>query len=306
MADSDRTASLMTPAKLAQVSRPKAAVSPAAYLDRMAADAGHMHLHQLAQLRGVLETHARARDPAPIAKELAQLAKTLSDLDFALLEARGWWARTTGKGRSTSGEFAAQVEQIDATAQALALQVQKLHKRQQAEAVATERTLVEFEVECRAIDKLVEQGARWLQDMRKQLQERSAAATGEQSQQQLREDAGRCDILIARLKLLRDVVAAAQAVHEQARGTAAQRATVLQMLQQVLASDVKAWQGRMPALAAQAAQGKPPSLEGAMETHQELQLCIRQCIADGETLRAQEDALAAALAGFGRLLDAAG
>ncbi len=40
MADSDRTASLMTPSKLAQI-KPKSAVSPAAWLNQMAADAGH-------------------------------------------------------------------------------------------------------------------------------------------------------------------------------------------------------------------------------------------------------------------------
>ena len=38
MADTDRTASLMTPSKLAQV-KPRGPVSPAAWLDQMAADA---------------------------------------------------------------------------------------------------------------------------------------------------------------------------------------------------------------------------------------------------------------------------
>ena len=49
MEDFDRTASLMTPAKLAE-SRPKVAASPAAWLDQMAADAGHQHVRRLAEL----------------------------------------------------------------------------------------------------------------------------------------------------------------------------------------------------------------------------------------------------------------
>ena len=57
--DHDRTASLMTPAKLAQM-KPKAAVSPSAWLDQMAADAGHAHLirrvHADPQLRGIVLT----------------------------------------------------------------------------------------------------------------------------------------------------------------------------------------------------------------------------------------------------------
>ena len=48
--EQDRTASLMTPAKLAQF-KPKPAASPAAWLDQMAADAGAINMLRLSELR---------------------------------------------------------------------------------------------------------------------------------------------------------------------------------------------------------------------------------------------------------------
>src|SRR3954462_9731563 len=104
MPDSDRTASLMTPAKLAQV-RPKAPVSPAAWLDQMASDAGHAHVRRIADLQEDLRVHAQGQDFSSVAGELAALAQALPQLDFGLLQPQGWWARATGKGRSAGAEF---------------------------------------------------------------------------------------------------------------------------------------------------------------------------------------------------------
>jgi hypothetical protein len=297
----------MTPSKLAQASKARAQVSPAAWLDQMAADAGHLHLHRLAELRGVLEAHARARDLAPLAAELEALAQAMPRLDFGLLQARGWWARTTGKGRSEGAEFAARFGEIDAATRQLAVRTQAMQKTHQAEAAATERALVEVEVEWHAIDKIVEQGGRWLQDMRSQLKARHTEAVDEQVLQQVRDDAARCEILVTRLKLLQGVVKAAQEAHSQAQALAAARAALLRMLQQALASDVKAWQVRLSALAASAGEGKSssPQLEGPMETHRELELCVRQAGADCAALRTQERELAASVAALGQQLEAA-
>lgn len=294
----DRTASLMTPAKLAQVRQPRAPVSPAAWLDQMAADAGHQHLRRLRELRAELQAHARTRDHEPVAAALGRLGQVLPLLDFGLLQARGWWARTTGKSRSAGAEFSAQFDRIEEAAQALAAQVQMLQKKHQADAGATDRALVEFEVEYRAIDKIIDQGARWLQDMRGQLKERMAQATDPQSQQQVKDDAARCEILVSRLKLLRAAVTAAMQTHQQAQATAARHLALVQMLQQAVASDVKAWRVRVSAVAAAAGDHNSPALnlEGPMETHRELQLCVQQAQADCTQLQAQEQALAQSLA----------
>lgn len=303
----DRTASLMTPAKLAQVRKPKAPVSPAAWLDQMAADAGHQHLHRLGELRAEMQAALLGRSDAAVGAALDALAQALPALDFDLLQARGWWARTTGKSRTAGAEFVSQYEHIEESTASLARQTQALQASQQAQAGSIDRMLVEFEVEYRALDKIIDQGARWLQDMRNQLKERMAQAADAQSQQAVRDDAARCEILVARLKFLRACATAAQQVHQQATGAASRRAALLQMLQQALASDVKAWKVRLGALAAAASEDRASglSLEGPTETHRELQLCVKQAQADWTQLQAQEQALAQSLVALETQLAAA-
>jgi hypothetical protein len=297
MADPDRTASLMTPAKLAQA-KPKAPVSAAAWLDQMAADAGHMHVRRLGELCRELQGQDRLGDISPAAAALAALAEALPRLDFGLLQSRGWWARTTGKSRSAGAEFATQFEKIEEVSRGLAAHVQALDTRQQAQVTVSELTLVEIEVEVRALEKILDQGARWLQDMRNQLKAREAAAAADpQSRQAIQDDALRCEILVARLKLLRAVSSAAQHAHQQAQAAAVRRAAVLRLLQQAVATNVKSWQARLSALAGVAGDDDAPalSLEGPMESHRELQLCVKQAIADCGQLQAQEKALAGSL-----------
>src|SRR5437868_12293781 len=104
MVDEDRTASLMTPAKLA-AAKPKAAGSPAAWLNQMAADAAHQHVRRIAELRKDLKVQGKERDYTQITSELARLGKALPKLDFSLLQGHGLWSRVTGKSKSAAAEF---------------------------------------------------------------------------------------------------------------------------------------------------------------------------------------------------------
>jgi len=303
MPDPDRTASLMTPAKLAQVT-PRAPMSPAAWLDQMAADAGHAHVRRLGELCAEMAGRDRLRDVQPAAAALASLAEVLPALDFGLLRPRGLWARAMGTRKSAGAEFAAQYERIDAVARGLAAQVQALQKKQQAQGTMSELARVEMEFEMRAIEKILDQGARWLQDMRNQLKAREASAGDAQA---IKDDALRCDILVARLKVLRAVSSAAQRANQQAQVAAVQRGAMLQLLQQAVATNVKNWQARLAALAAVSGEREPPApgVDGAMESHRELQLCVKQAIADGGQLQAQEAALADSLAALDAQVQAA-
>ncbi|HSV36926.1 MAG TPA: hypothetical protein VLI46_15295 [Ramlibacter sp.] len=296
MDDHDRTASLMTPSKLAQV-KPKSPASPAAWLDQMAADAGHAHVRRLAELARGIRAQAATRDASAMAAELTQLGQALPGLDFALLQPRGWWARATGKSRSAGAEFAVQFERIEALTQSLAVQAQAMQRQQQEQASGADLALLELEVEFRAIDKIIDQGARWLQDMRNQLKTRQATAADSAALQQVKDDAARCEILVARLKALRAVSSAAQQAHQQAQGAAARRLAVVKMLQQMVSSDVKAWRTRVSALANAGGDGDSPalSLEAPSEAHGELQLGVKQAAADCAQLQAQDKAFAQSL-----------
>jgi hypothetical protein len=301
MAESDRTASLMSPAKLAQM-KPKAAATPAAWLTQMAADAGHPHVKRIVELADVLREQAASAELAAVAARLEQLAAALPGLDFSLLEPVGWWARTTGKGRHGGAEFTAQFEQIGEMARPLASLAAALGREQQADAALTERSLVELEVESHAVEKIIDQGARWLQDMRSQLKVRQAAATDLQAQQAVLEDANRCDILVARLKLLRALCNAAAPIPGQVRANGERRLALAQTLQRPLAAQVQDWQGRLAALAEAASTAKGPvrGMPKSIDTHQELQLSVKKAISACEQLLVQEQALAQGLAALSR------
>lgn len=306
--DHDRTASLMSPAKLAQL-KPRAAASPAAWLDQMASDAGHMHVRRLGELTRQLPAPARAAGEAAaaLATALQALGDALPLLDASLLQPRGWLARATGKARSAGAEFAAQFERIEEAGRQFKEAAAAWQKGQPG-AAGAERTLLEFEVEWRAIEKIIDQGARWLQDMRSQLKARQAAAGGdEQAQQQLRDDAARCELLVARLKLLRATASAAQQVHQQAQAVSARHAGLLQVLQQCTSGDLKNWQARWAPVAAEARESGSTtlSLEEPAAVQRALGERLAQIAANQAQLRDQENALAEGMGALSQQLQAA-
>jgi hypothetical protein len=152
---------------------------------------------------------------------------------------------------------------------------------------------VELEVEYHAIDKIIDQGARWLQDMRNQIKARQAAATSAEEQLQVREDAARCELLVARLKQLRTISTAAQQAHQAAQAVAQRRAAVSQVLNTQLAGDIKAWNVRLSPIAANAGDASAPALnlEGPKETHAELRRSVERAQASCAQLAADEAAL---------------
>ena len=82
MDDPDRTASLMTPAKLAQAA-PRAPASPAAWLDQMAAEAGHHHVRRAAELRCDLAAQGLGREVSPLAADLKSWRARLASMAAA-------------------------------------------------------------------------------------------------------------------------------------------------------------------------------------------------------------------------------
>ena len=293
----------MTPAKLAQLraaAKAAPAPSPAAWLDQMAPDAGRAHVLRLGELCEQLRAQGSERDYAPLQQALGQLAQALPQLDFGLLQPKGWLARATGKARSAGAEFAAQHERIVETARSLKEQAQSLQKKAQSETSATERTLVEFDVECAAIEKIIDQGARWLQDIRADLKARGEAAPDEAAQRQIDEDAARSEVMEERFDVLRGLAAGSRDALRRAQEAAARRTALQQLAQQLLTTQYKAWEGRVAPLAAAAGDSGSPALDlvGPAEVHKDLQQRIAQAVADCGQVEAQEQALAQQLAGL--------
>ncbi|WP_395687306.1 hypothetical protein [Caenimonas koreensis] len=302
--DIDRTASLMTPAKLAQV-KPRAAASPAAWLDQMAADAAHQNVRRIAELRRQFKEQAKARDDSAIAAGIARLAKALPHLDFGLLQGHGIWSRMTGKSRAAATEFAGRFDKLKAAADEVTALIKGFDKQVRDQAPAGDLSLLDLEVEYKAIEKVQDQGARWLQDMRSQLKTRHAQDNDAAAAKQIGDDEARCEILVARLKVLREVSAAAQGAHQAARAAVARRLSLAQAPQQ-LGARLADWRSKMQALVdATTGEGESASVDAAMECHRDLQLALRDAGADCAQMRAQDNALAESLHALKQQLEAA-
>lgn len=303
----DRTASLMTPAKLAQLKeRPRTAASPAAWLDQLASDAGSGHVRRLVELRAQLEEQLRGADYRGLAAAAQALSAALDELDFSGLQPRGWLARATGKGREAAAGFIAQVDRIAHAGEDLADEVRELHKRQQAQAAAGERTVLEVEVEARAVEKIMDQGARWLQDMRSQLKAREAKGGDAAARELIRQDTARCDLLLARLKQLRAVSTAAHQAVEGCRSLGPRRAALLQELQQMQEAEWKTWQKRIAPVAEEArATGSAAEADRARAVLRDLQSAVKRAGEGCAVLQAQEQGAAEVLAALQAPLQAA-
>jgi DNA repair exonuclease SbcCD ATPase subunit len=304
----DRTASLMTPARLAQLKvRPTPAASPSAWLDQMAADAGSVQVRRLAELRRQLESQVHEADVAGVATAVQALADAMTKLDFAQVEPKGWLARATGKGKQASAGFVAQYDLAQRVGEDLADKVRSLQKKQQAQGGGIDRTVVEVDVEVRAIEKIMDQGARWLQDMRSQLKTREAQGGDGRVQQQIREDTARCELLVVRLKQLRATISTIQPAIDKCKGLAPRRAGVQQSLQKVLEGEWKAWQKRVAPVAEEAS-ATGSATEGvarAREAQQALASALQQAGQECSALQSQEEAVAGELAEMQASLQAA-
>jgi hypothetical protein len=290
----DGTASLMTPAKLAQLKmRPKAAATPAAWLDQMATDAGSGHVRRLVDLRTQLEAQAGGGSCEAVKSTLQALHADLQKLDYTLLQPKGWLARATGKGKVEAADFVAQHGRIGRAGEDLADEVKALQKKQQAQATAIERTLVEVNVEVGALEKIMDQGARWLQDMRTQLKTRQAQGGDATARQQIQEDTARCELLFGRLKQLRAASSAVQQVVERCKAVTRSRASVSESLQLTLQGEWTGWQKTVAPLAEEVATtgAVTQGLGGAQESQEDLQVALKQAAKDCRALEAQEQTL---------------
>lgn len=291
--DEDRTASLMTPAKLAQLQARPQPPSPAAWLDQLAADAGSGHVRRLVDLRQQIQAQAQERRYGGVTAAVDELAGALGALDFSLVQPRGWLARATGKGKDAVAGYLAQHERILRHCEDLVDEVRGLQRKQQSQSAGTDRTLMEAEVEVKALEKIMDQGARWLQDMRGQLKAREAQGGDAAVQQQIADDTRRCELLVNRLKQLRAASSATTAAVERCRAMARSRASVVASLQQLLDGEVKGCQALLVKVAREVADsGAAADTGAAREARTGLQGALEQAGRDCRSLDSQERLLA--------------
>lgn len=307
--DDDRTASLMTPAKLAQLKARPPAASPAAWLDQMAADAGSGHVRRLLELRQKLEAIVRGREGEfrTVSASCSALHGALEELDFSLAQPKGFLARAIGKGKEAAANFQSQFQRVQKAGEDLADEVQAATKAQAVQGSSVDRMVLEFEAEVRAIEKIMEQGTRWLQDMRNQLKTRQAQGGDAAVRQQIRQDEARCELLVNRLKLLRGVTTSTLAALERCKGMVARRAALLASLQQLLDTEWKAARQRIAPVAEEVASSgaAEEGVERAQRSRAALQSALEQAGQDCASVQAVHQAAGDELAGLQGPLQAA-
>ncbi len=305
--DSDRTASLMTPAKLAQLRmKPKPAGSPASLLDQMAADAGAGHVRRVVDLRRQLEAQAREHDYQGVRSALAALDEVAATLDFTLLQPKGWLARATGKGKSEAEGFSAAARRIASRLEDFKEEVHALRKNHQTQSLAMERTLAEFESEIKSIERILDQGARWLQDMRNQLRVRQSQSPDAEARKLIDQDNARCELLVERMKQLRGANSAAHHADELCRTAIGRRTSFLQALQQAIEQEFQAWSEQVEPLSADPAKAAAAgAADDARAAHQQFVAGVQEAKRHAEQAKRQSQDLVEELAVLAKPLDAA-
>jgi chromosome segregation ATPase len=304
----DRTASLMTPTRLAQMkARPRPDASPAAWLDLLAAGAGGGHVRRLLDLRHQLSALLHAGEVRTIVGGCQALHEALEQVDFSLVQPRGWLARMTGGRKEAAARFAAQQRRVVQAGDALANEVRTLQKEQEVQRTAVERTLLDCEVELRAIEKILEQGTRWLQDMRTQIEARQPG-TDEAAQRQVRDDTARCELLVTRLHSLRNAASATQQVLQHGRGACSARTALAARCRHSLDEEWPAWRRQAASLADEAAAHgcAAQDVEAARATLEALRSALQEAGAQARAVQAQDRTLGEEVAALQVPLLAAG
>lgn len=270
MSDHERTAAIMLPSKLAELAPVKKA---SAWFDQAADQVGEAQIDHLTATLKTLQANLRSDTGTPVSVALDALQRSHVALAFDTLQSRSWWARATGKARSAGAEFADQVADVVAALDRTDTLANVFQTDHAARVANDERLAVEMELDLRALDDLVDKGAKWLQDMQAQLKQRHAAAQDDAQRQGVRRDAARCEALVVRLKALRGVGATARKVLTPLREAQVQRLAQVQGLKQDLPRASRAWRARLVALAAaveDGVDGPELSLEGPREVHAQL------------------------------------
>lgn len=288
MSDHERTAALMVPSKLAEMVPAKKSTP---WFEQPATQVGEVQIDHLAATLEALRVSLRTDSTGPLGDVLRNWQQRHDELSFEGLQVRGWWGRATGKSKSAGAEFAEQVARLvalQAQAETQGTQFQDEHVSRAAE---DERLMIDAELDLRALDDLVEKGAKWLQDMQAELKRRHVAALDDAARQGVRRDVARCEALVPRLKALRALGASTRKVIVPLREAQALRQVQVQLLSRDLHAAARAWRGRLVSLAAaveEGVNGPELSLEGPQEVHLQLGKQLQK-LSDGlSQLRAAE------------------
>lgn len=267
----------------------------AAWLGQLLRRAQAAQIARFRQLRPKLQSDAFAWDNAVLTHSVEVWLAATRNLDLQLPRNCGWWARLTGAAERADQEFGRKYQDVLSAATAVKHEFEALSRDYGAHTSNTRRTTVELDIESRALDREVDQGAEWLVELSYAIEKAD----------ELRALSTRAMTLSGEIKRLREVSTMAREIAVSGQNVLERRAALLEMLKFDLRGFDRIWIYRVSTIATKAANHRfpQPVLEKAREVHSELVSRLERTAAACLALQVEEQWMARRLAMFCHCLE---
>lgn len=268
----------------------RTAAGLAAAVHEMLESMAHKRVPRLDAARARLQQARPGQPLDPLEDALHALHAATGALDFL--------AGRTGGERGK--EFLRQGDQLAQAIHLLRQLAGEFTLREAVQGPVTRLTWIDLVVESGSLRKRVRQGAHWLAEMDRDLQQRRRGANTEVTLRAIDELARRCAAMHARLQAVHRLCSEARAVHALSEQLVAERGALCTALQErVLRACQRLDDAVQPLMHAAAYRALVPTeLVGAIDARHELQVELTQAAAQIVRLHARAQELLARLAGM--------
>jgi hypothetical protein len=233
----------------------------AALVGQLLKDVQDRQIAPFQQLRSKLQSDAFAWDNALLTHSVQAMLAASRNLDVQSLRNCGFWARLTGATERAAREFDNNYRDVLSAAAKARQELEILSRDYRAHASSARRLIVELDIECRVLNRDMDQGAEWLVEL-----SYAIAEAGE-----LRALSTRAMALSGQLKRFRTVSTLAQEITILGQNVLERRAALLEMVGIDLNGFHKVWVRRARIVAEAGNRRVPfPVLEKARQVHAEL------------------------------------
>jgi hypothetical protein len=266
-----------------------------AWVGQLLKDFQGTHIARFRQLRPNLQSDAFAWDNALLTHSVQGWLAASRNLDFQSLLHRGFWTRLTGGAYGAAHEFSRAYEDVLSAAAKARQEFEMLSRDYRAHTSSARRLIVELDIESRALNREIDQGAEWLVELSYTIEKAD----------ELCASSTRAMALSGELKRFRAVSALGKEITMLGQNVLERRTALLEMLKFDLNGFDKVWTHRVSGIRTKAVdrQIPLPVLEKAWEVHSELLTRLERTSAACTELQVEEQAMARRLAMFRDLLE---
>lgn len=244
---------------------------------------------RLKELTARLEEEGARWDDDLLARAVGLLRAQSLTLDFSALDRRGLLARISGRSRSTRQQFASQVREVVAAAEAVRRHYEDLLANHRTHGTGARRLLVLLDAERKELERHVERCVQWLAEMTADIARRQAVRTGDGAGLVLLKQ--RAEFFTGHVRRLHALAEEVRRTCQPAQNVLGRRGSLLEQLQVDLETFEAVWLRHLRPLCA-AGLPTPEMRHKAVDAHDELLQRLER--SHGECTRLREEELAAA------------